>query len=78
MTASGEISRERAVAIAREAIQGHVELTSPADVQIERKGKTFVVTFPRSNPPDVLAADYDARVTIDVRTGDVLKILGAS
>jgi hypothetical protein len=30
------------------------------------------------NPPGVRGADYDAEVTIDEQTGEVLKILGGS
>ena len=78
MSRSGEISRERAVDIARDAIRGHAELTSPDTVEVKRKGETLVVTFPRSNPPGVVAPDYDARVTINVRTGEVVEMLGAS
>lgn len=79
MTAGSlNIDNERAIQIAREAIEGLVELSSPADVQVERHGTAFTVTFPRRNPPGVRAADYDARVTIDAQTGAVVEVLGGS
>lgn len=73
-----DIGSERALEIARRAIAGKVELTSPGSVEVERKGRAYVVTFKRNNPPGVRAADYDARVAIDAHTGDVIELLGGS
>ncbi len=78
MTGSGEISGARAIEIARLAVEGRAELTTPSNVEVERRGGVFIVTFPRCNPPGVRAADYDARVTIAARTGEVVEILAAS
>ena len=74
----GEISPDRAVEIARQAIQGHVILTTPENVSVERRGRSYLITFPIQLPTDavVVGADYDARVTIDAYTGAVIEILG--
>jgi len=73
-----DIGSHRAIEIAREAIVGHVQLSSPSDVRVQRSRSAYVITFERRNPPGVRAADYDARVTIDARTGVVIEILGGS
>jgi hypothetical protein len=74
----GDIGSQRAVEIANEAILGKAEVSPTSTVSVEKRGQSYVVTYVRHNPPDVLTADYDARVIIDARTGEVLELLGAS
>jgi hypothetical protein len=76
MTAGDPLDPARAIVIAREALAGRVQLTAPADARVERQGATFVVTFPIRLAPGERGADWDARVTIDAATGDVLELLG--
>jgi hypothetical protein len=73
-----DIGSQRAVEIANEAIAGKAEVNATSTVTVEKRSQNYVVTYLRHNPPDVLAADYDARVIIDARTGEVLELLGAS
>jgi uncharacterized membrane protein YkoI len=69
------IDEEQALAIAKQAIAGHVELQDNAHVDITVEDDTYVVTFIHDLPPGTLGADYDAQVRIDAYTGDVIEIL---
>jgi hypothetical protein len=73
-----DIGTQGAIEIARRSISGKVELSSTATTKVERDGNNYVVTFVRSVPAGVRTADYDARVTIDARTGKVVDVLGGS
>lgn len=70
------ISDEQAIAIARDTIRGKVELSEPEHITIARHDDEIVVTFERDNPPGVRGADFDAQVTLDAYTGEVIEILG--
>jgi uncharacterized membrane protein YkoI len=72
------ISEARAIEIARQAIQGKVDLQSPGAVTVKRERGRYVVIFEHYNPPGVRGPDYDAKVTIDAMTGDVIELLGGS
>jgi hypothetical protein len=72
-----EITPSEAERIAREAIEGIVDLTGGA-VTVEAHDGCYVVTFGRNDPPGVRGPDFDAKVTLDRQTGEVLEILGAS
>lgn len=71
------ISDEQAVAAARAAVAGAVEL-SGGPVSVNRQGDTVVVEFGCDLPPGTRGPDYDARVTLDAKSGAVREILGAS
>jgi len=73
------ISKEQAIAIARQKIVGEVTLLDEDEpVTVTKEDGHYVVTFVRRNPPGTRAADYDARLTIDANSGEVLKFLVAS
>jgi len=72
------ISDAAAVEAARKAIRGHVTLPGNAEVRITADDDRVVVEFPRRNAPGERGPDYEARVTLDARTGEVLEILGGS
>jgi hypothetical protein len=71
------IPESAALAIARNAIAGKVELQAGSPVTVVRRKNCYVVTFVHRLPPGVRGPDYDAEVTIDGRTGEVLEVLGA-
>jgi uncharacterized membrane protein YkoI len=72
------ISKDEAIRIAREAIEGGVELSEGGGVEVVRQGEVYIVTFTRNDPPGRRGPDYDARVTINARTGEVIELLGSS
>jgi uncharacterized membrane protein YkoI len=74
---SGMIPKSAAIDIAKKAIQGKAELQEDAPITVQLQKGRYVITFVHINPPGTLGPDYDARVTIDAKTGEVLDILGA-
>jgi uncharacterized membrane protein YkoI len=72
------ISDDAAVRAARKAVRGHVTLTRGGEVRVENEDDRVVVEFVRRNAPGERGPDYEARVTLDARTGEVLDILGGS
>ncbi len=72
------ISREAAVDAAREAAGQHVVIPEGGEVRIEEGDAHLVVEFVRPRTPGERGPDYEARVTVDARTGEVLDILGGS
>jgi hypothetical protein len=75
---SGRISHAAAVDAARKAIQGKVTLTQPGEVRVSDDGDRIVVEFTRRNAPGERGPDYEARVTLDARSGQVIEVLGGS
>jgi len=71
------LTREESIEIARQAIAGKVELQEGAPIEVEFRGKHYIVTFVHYTPPHMLGPDYDAKVTIDAESGAVIEILGA-
>ena len=71
------ISEAEAIEIARRAIVGKVSLQEDAPIRVQRRRSRYTITFIHINAPGVRGPDYDARVTIDARTGEVYEILGA-
>lgn len=71
------LSDERAILIAKSAIAGKVQLQGMIPPIVSDQGDRIVVTFPYRNPPGIRGPDYDARVTINARTGEVMSILGS-
>lgn len=69
-----EISEDDALRIAEAAISGHVKRQLGAPVEITRAGDVYTVTFVHITPPTQLGADYDAQVTVNAITGEVLQI----
>lgn len=78
MRRSAYITEAQAIEIARRAIQGKVDLQSPDAVKVRRERGRYVVIFEHYNPPGVRGPDYDAQVTIDRASGDVIELLGGS
>ncbi len=72
------ITESSAIEIAQEAIVNKVELQNDAPITATLEGERYVVIFERNDPPGVRGPDYDAKVTIDARSGEVLEILGGS
>lgn len=72
------ITESSAIEIAEKAIEGKVELQEGSHIVAKLQKGRYIVTFVRVNPPGVRGPDYDARVTIDAKTGDILEILGGS
>jgi uncharacterized membrane protein YkoI len=75
---SRRISESEATAIARNAIAGKVDLQDGAPVRVDHRQDRYIVTFVHRLPPGIRGPDYDAEVTIDDQTGEVLKLLGGS
>ncbi len=72
------LTEEEAVARAKEAIEGLATIQPDSTVEVKRRRKKYIVTFVRFNPPGVRGPDFDAKVTLDAETGEILEILGAS
>lgn len=72
------IDDERAVELARAAVEGKVDLPDDGPVSVNRRGQDVVVEFVHVNPPGTRGADYDAQVTLDATTGKVRQVLGGS
>ena len=73
---SGRISEEEAVVLARNAVEGLAEIHEGEPVRVEFTDDRCVVTFEHVVPPTELGADFDAQVTLDATTGEVMGILG--
>lgn len=73
-----EISEAAAITIARQAIDGKATHHQGEPIEVKHQNNHYVVTFVHILPPNTLGADYDAQVTIDVRTGVVLEFLVGS
>jgi len=71
-------TQEEAVELARQAVVGKATLQPEGPVETVRETDRYIVTFVHVNPPGVRGPDFDARVTLDASTGDVIQILGAS
>lgn len=72
------ITEAEAIKIAEQAISGKLETQPGAPVKVTIEGEKYTVIFERINPPNTLGPDYDAKVTVDAETGEVLEILGGS
>lgn len=72
------ISDYAAVRAARKAVRGYATLTPGAGVRVKEDNGRIVVEFARHNAPGERGPDYEARVTLDAQTGEVLEILGGS
>lgn len=73
------VSREDAIEIARESIEGHFKYDETREIQAELKDGQYIVTFPfRELGPTERGPDYAAQVWVDAWTGDILKLLAGS
>ncbi len=72
------ITAGQALDIAHAAALQHMQIDLANPIEVRLLDGRYIVTFVHSNPPGVRGPDYDARVTLDVATGNVLEILGAS
>lgn len=73
-----KISEAEAVTIAQQAIEGKATHHQGEPIEVEYQNNQYIVTFVHILPPNTHGADYDAQVTINARTGEVLEILGGS
>jgi hypothetical protein len=64
--------------IARAALAGLIELEQDGPVTVQRRGRHWVVEFGYENPPGVRGPDFEARVTLDADTGEVVEVLAGS
>jgi hypothetical protein len=71
------ISRKKAIALAKKAIKGKVSYPPGTPILVEERGVLTLVTFKTVLKPNTLGADYHAEVTLDAKTGEVLKVLGS-
>jgi hypothetical protein len=73
------ITPGQALDIALAAARQHMRIDpgSPIEVRLHDAAR-YIVTFVHLNAPGVRGPDYDARVTLDATTGEVLEILAAS
>ncbi len=78
MTSDTIISKEEAITIARHAVGSSMSLPEDGEVTVELKGEQYIVIFVHKLAPGVRGADYDAKVYLDARTGEVAKILVGS
>ncbi len=72
------ITEAEAIEIAKEAIEGKIQPQTDSPITVQHHEGRYIITFVHITPSDMLGPDYDARVTIDARTGAVLEILGGS
>ena len=74
---NGVITRERALAIAHDAIKGYEHYDKSGKIEVELKEGTYCVTFPHGIPdkPGRFAPDYAMQVVIDANSGEVVKAL---
>jgi len=69
------ITESEAISIAKRTIKGKATPQDGSPITSELQGNTYIVTFIHENPPGVKGADYDARVTLDAKTGEVMQLL---
>ena len=72
------IDQDRAREIALQAVDGFVAMPPGTPVTAERRDDRFVVTIGSGPPPGVRGADYQARITVDANSGEVLELLFGS
>jgi hypothetical protein len=72
------IDEAEALRRAEEAVRGLADITEGNPQRVEFEGDRCIVTFERNDPPGTRGPDYDAQVTLDAETGEVLGILGGS
>ncbi|MFA5141191.1 MAG: PepSY domain-containing protein [Elusimicrobiota bacterium] len=75
--ARGPITRQKAIALAKEAVEKDVRYPPDTPIEVESKGARIIVTFKTRLHPNTLGPDYHARVTLDAATGRVLQVLGS-
>lgn len=68
---------EEAVATARALVDGVLEVDPDGEVTVERADGVVVVTFVHAGQPGERGPDFDAKVTLDEATGELVEILGS-
>lgn len=68
------ISEAEAIRIAEAAIKGHVKREADEPIEVAHDGDVYTVTFVHHTQPNMLGADYDAQVTVNAITGDVIQV----
>jgi hypothetical protein len=73
------ISPERAVDLAREAMEGRIRIPPEVEavVDFDEERIEYTVTFPTDLPEGVLGSDFYAQVKLNAKTGEVLQRLRA-
>lgn len=72
------LTEEQAIELARKAIAGHVSLSADSTLEVEQREGRFVIEWRRHQPPGTRGPDYDARVTVDRASGEVVEFLVGS
>ena len=67
------ISESEAIRIAEDTIKGKVKRQSGSPIDVICADDRYTVTFVHVTPPYMLGADYDAEITIDAVTGEVVQ-----
>jgi hypothetical protein len=70
------ISEARAVEIARAAVRDKCEIQPGSPIEISYSKGRYIVTFKHLNPPGIRGADFDAQVTLNASSGEVIAVLG--
>jgi hypothetical protein len=70
------ISEAEAIKIAKKAIHGKITPQKGSPINVEIDDIKYKIKFIHVNPPGVRGPDYDALVTIDGNTGEVVSLLG--
>lgn len=64
----------QALKIAEDAIRGKVDRKPGSPIEISCSQGAYTVTFQHETPPEMLGADYDAKVVINGLTGEVIQL----
>jgi uncharacterized membrane protein YkoI len=72
------ITPASAIKIAKKAIAGKVERQEGSQIEVILHTDRYTIIFEYLNPPGVRGPDYDAKVMINAKTGEVLEILGGT
>lgn len=75
---SALVTRDQAVEIAERAIAGKVEIQPTSVLVVDVRADVIVVEWRTQLEPHTRGPDYDARVTVDRRSGEAVEILVGS
>ena len=67
-----KITIEEAIALARQACQGHADVPADAPATVRETGGMYTVTFTQPYQEGVLHGDIYARVVLDSFTGKII------
>ena len=72
------ITRDEAIEIAKKAIEDGIATVPDAPIEVAYQDDQAIVTFVCILPPGTRGPDYDAQVTMDACSGEVLEVLAGS